>query len=100
LGVVRGLGEAHATGQAVRLFVRPEDIEALSGDVSPGGAGLRIEGRVKVVYFQGSSSLAEVQAGVGQPILFDASEYLRHHSLHEGDTISLWLPAQKIQMFG
>ncbi len=99
LGSVPGVAEKRSEGQAVRLFFRPEDVEVVANGDDP-APGLRINGGIKVVYFQGSSSLAEAQtAGLRQSILFDASRYVRHVSLREGDPISLSVPAHKLHVF-
>ncbi|MBB5216609.1 ABC transporter ATP-binding protein [Parapusillimonas granuli] len=98
IGQVQGMKGPDAGSKNVRLFFRPEDVT--SDPVGEMDRGLAITGPVRAVYFQGASTTAEVLvAGLDAPLLFDASEMVRHRSLSEGDTLSLHVPRTKIHVF-
>ena len=88
-----------AAGEAVRLYLRPEDRAA---GAALEGAAHRVRGEVRKIEFLGGSCLAEVQVGAlgGQPLHLAFTL----HQLHElgvqpGAAIELALRSERIRVF-
>ena len=80
---------------AGHLFFRPED-------VAPVGQGehLRFEGTVQALYFQGSSTLADVHvAGEEETVLVDVSNLTRGTALEVGAPVHFGVPADRVRRY-
>ena len=80
---------------AGHLFFRPED-------ATPVGQGeeLRFEGTVQALYFQGSSTLADVHvAGEEEPVLVDVSNLTRGTVLEVGAPLRFGVPAERVRRY-
>ncbi len=94
-----GDGGDHAPGQAVRLYLRPED---RATEVAPEGAANRIWGEVRKVEFLGASCLAEmcIEELDGQPLQISFSlNQLHDLGVRVGARIPLVLRSERIRVF-
>ena len=90
----RGTFVADSAG-AGQLFFRPEDVSR-----HPADGGLSFNGEIAALYFQGASTLAEVQVqGAGSPLLIDATPWLREATLDVGAPLQFHVPRHKVRSF-
>ena len=82
-------------GDAGQIFFRPEDANpALDGE------RYAFAGIVQALYFQGSSTLADVQVdGMGKTLLIEVSTWPRDGALEVGSTLRFSVPEQKVRSF-
>ena len=82
-------------GDAGQIFFRPEDANpALDGE------RYAFAGIVQALYFQGSSTLADVQVdGMGKTLLIEVSTWPRDGALEVGSTLRFGVPEQKVRSF-
>ncbi len=84
------------SSSARKLFFRPEDVSPRAG-----ADDLGFSGQVVAMYFQGASTLAEVQVpGAGSAMLIDATPWLREASLEVGAPLQFHVPRHKVRAFG
>ena len=91
-----GRGTFVADGaSAGQLFFRPEDVSPRSGTDD-----LNFSGQVMALYFQGASTLAEVQVpGAESAMLIDATPWLREAALEVGAPLQFHVPRHKVRAF-
>ncbi|RYY55171.1 MAG: ABC transporter ATP-binding protein, partial [Comamonadaceae bacterium] len=82
-------------GPAGQIFFRPED--AVPG---ADAGGHTFDGVVEALYFQGASTLADVQVGgMERTLLVDVSAWLKHTPLDVGAPLRFSVPADRVRAF-
>lgn len=91
----RGTFMADSAAGGHQLFFRPEDVSP-----RPGTDDLSFSGEVLAVYFQGASTLAEVQVpGAASAVLIDATPWLRDQPLQVGAPLRFHVPRHRVRAF-
>lgn len=80
----------------IQIFFRPEDILSKSDSNSD---GINFSAHVKNIYFQGSSSMADLYVeNEEKPIVLDLTAYTKN-SVSIGDKLNLFVPSSKLHVF-
>ncbi len=90
--------DGNAAGEAVRIYVRPED-RHVEGDISQ--LQNRLRGRIARIDYLGTFCLAELQCeALGQPILISYSlNQLRDLEVREGCDVEIALRVDRVRVF-
>ena len=91
-------GEAQASGQAVRIYVRPED-RHVEGDI--GSLPNRLRGRISRIDYLGTFCLAELRCeALGQPMVISYSlNQLHDLQVREGAEVEIALRVDRVRVF-
>jgi iron(III) transport system ATP-binding protein len=90
--------DQHATGQSVRIYVRPED-RHVEGDVA--SLPNRLRGRIARIDYLGTFCLAELRCdALGQPIMISYSlNQLHDLDVREGGEVEIALRVDRVRVF-
>ena len=84
---------------ACRLFFRPEEAQ-LRAEGEGAAAGLTVTASVKTVYFQGATTMVELEVPYStETVVVDASREDRACSLEPGAAVTLHIPADRLRVF-